>query len=495
MWRKHQREVIDICNEIIEGKPINKVYIDAHPGSGKSGDSVLFAKHLIGNGFDKICHVAPRLSLCYQIEESMLDPFFDSGKVIRASDNLENPSRNLDGFAITFQSICSNSKNLIEDFKKNNYILVMDECHHSLEGGEFAKPLVELVELSKLTVFMTGTSFRNNGDKIEFFPYKDNQLDKTESENVEWVTYTRRDALNEEAILPVKINLVDGSGSYTKGLKTIEYDTITKEHIKAAVKSDYAFQVIDHDMAEFIEYKKSNPKAQMILVGTDIQTSRKYAEYICEKWMYCEAVDSQMKDSPEIIRRFRKGKFDVLSSCSQAYEGLDAPDTSHMIILTHIRSEPWLIQCINRCTRAKQGKDFGYITAPADPDFQIFFKNWIWEQERYLEEKEERGGGNGSGGGPKPDLNILSGEAHLPPSVQEKTVREQLNHRINVYISEQSTKIINGKKTFVHTESMRRRQILWMQIYIKIGRKCQLKEMTMPEMDLALNLIIDLTSQ
>ncbi|MDC7221554.1 MAG: DEAD/DEAH box helicase family protein [Spirochaetales bacterium] len=489
--RKHQESVVKICHEIISGEPINMVYLDCHPGSGKSGDSVLFAKHLLGNGFDKICHVAPRKSLVGQIEEDMLDPFFNAGKTIRVADNGPNPSRGLDGFGITFQAIASNSENIIADFKKYRYILVVDEHHHCSDDGSWEEPLKELVRLAGLTVFMTGTAFRGDGGPISFFPYKDNKLDKTESKNVRWVTYTRTDALEEHAILPVKFNLIDGSGSYLKKGQRVDYETITREHLKYAINSDYSYQVIDADMGEFLEYKKTHPKAQMILVGMSIEVSRNFADYISKKWCKCISVDSEMVNSSDIIKRFRHGEFDVLSSCGQAYEGLDAPHTSHMIILTNIRSEPWLIQCVNRATRAKDWKDFAYITAPADPDFQKFFKNWIWEQEKVLEEQEDKPEKKKKKGNnqPKPDVTILSGEAHLPPSAKEKIIREELNTLINSYVGKQSMKNIGGINKAVHTESMRRRKILWMKVYLAIGRKCQLKEMTYEEMEKALETV------
>jgi len=492
MLRKHQVEVVEVCEEINQGKPINKVYLDCHPGSGKSGDSVLFAKYLIGTSVDKICHVAPRKSLVYQIEEDMIDPFFDSGRIIRVADNRPDPSRGLDGFAITYQAIVSNAENLIEDFKKHKYCLVLDENHHILLEGSWELPLKQLIELSKLTVFLTGTAFRGDGQPISYFPYKDGHFDKTPSENTRFITYTRSDALKEQAIIPVKLNMIDGSGSYEKKGEIIEYSTITKEHLRAAIKSDYAFQVIDSVMIDFMEYRKHYPLAQIILVGTDIKTSRSYSEHINKKWCKCVAVDSEMNDSVDKIISFREGMFPALSSCNQAYEGLDAPNTAFMIILTHIRSEPWLVQCINRATRSKPWKDYAYITAPADPEFQQFFKHWIWEQEQCLEEKKGKGNGSGNSG-QKPEIEILSGKAHITPSSKEKLLREEINTVINSYISEKSKKMIDGELKFVHTESMRRRKILWYRIYAKIGRKCQLKEMTYEEMEIAKTMMEELT--
>lgn len=487
MWRKHQQECIDICNEIISGEPIRRVYIDAHPGSGKSGDSALFAKHLIGHSADKICHVAPRRSLVYQIESDMLDPLFDTGRVIRAADNGPDPSRGTNGFAVTFQAIASNADNLIADFRRHRYILVLDEHHHCSDDGSWEAPVKKLMELAVLTVFMTGTAFRGDGGPISFFPYKNGRMDKVNSRHVRHVTYTRRDALEENAIIPVKIDLVDGSGVYHKGSETITYSTMAREHLKAATRGDYAFQILDAKVLEFMTYRADYPMAQMIIVGPDIETSRAYAAHIEDRWCQCVAVDSKMPDSAEIIGRFRKNEFPILSSCNQAYEGLDAPNTSHMIILTNIRSEPWLVQCINRATRNRPWKDFAYITAPADREFQRFFRSWLWEQEQVLgdQEAESGSGGGGGNGAPRPEIENISSEAHLPPSAQEDLIRAEINEKINRYIGKESHKAVG----YVHTESMRRRKIIWYKIYIAIGRQCKLKEMTMEEMNVALGVV------
>lgn len=487
MWRRHQQECIDVCNEILSGEPVDKVYIDAHPGSGKSGDSILFAKHLIGKFVDRVCHVAPRKSLVYQIERDMLDPFFESGRVIRAADNGADPSRGTDGFAITFQAIASNADNLVKDFQRHRYILVLDEHHHCSDDGSWEAPVEVLMELAVLTVFMTGTAYRGDGGPISFFPYKNGRMDKTNSKSVRHITYTRRDALEENAIIPVKLDLIDGSGSYYKGSKLVEYENMHREHLQAALRGDYAFQVIDAKLVEFLVYKGDNPLAQMIIVGPDIETSRAYADYISEKWCRCVPVDSRMPNSSYIIGQFRDLEFPILSSCNQAYEGLDAPNTSHMIILTTIRSGPWLTQCINRATRNRQWKDYAYISAPADAEFTSFFREWIWEQEQVLDPEDNgEGGSGGGGGGGRPEIDEIASQADLPPSAQEDLLRAEINQRINRYVGENAMKKDVG---IVHTESMRRRKILWYKIYLGIGRKCQLKEMTMEEMQKALEIV------
>jgi type I site-specific restriction endonuclease len=40
----------------------------------------------------------------------------------------------------------------------------------------------------------------------------------------------------------------------------------------------------------------------------------------------------------------------VLVTVAMAYEGMDCPEVSHVVALTHIRSRPWLEQMIARAT-------------------------------------------------------------------------------------------------------------------------------------------------
>ncbi|MDA3957966.1 DEAD/DEAH box helicase family protein [Oceanispirochaeta sp.] len=492
--RKHQQEMSDLCDRINNGEPIREIICDVTPGGGKTGLGIIAAKKLTRGFCDKVAVFVPRNTLKYQFESDMIDPFFESDRTIRAADNTPDPSRGLDGFSTTYQGLSSNPESMINDFEKHKYIKICDEFHHISDDGEWEKPLNVLRDLSKLNIYMTGTAFRQK-DRISFLPYGDNgYLDRRETPYRKFLTYTRTDALEENAIVPIEFETIDGSGRYRKNDKIISFNTIEHKDLEAALKSDYAFQLIDHGLDKFMTFRKYNPDAKMIIVGRDIATTQLYCDHV-NKRINSNSVSSDDKDSVDIINRFKAGEFPVLCGTGIPYEGLNVPDCSDMVALTHIRSISWLSQMTARAVRVTPWKTIARITAPADPEFLQFMSALINEQEQICGSSEEDERNKKGKGTPKHGIEIIQGSAHIPPSAKEKIVREELNLRINRYISEQSTKIINGKKTFVHTESMTRRKILWYRIYIKIGRKCQLKEMTMPEMDLALNLIIDLTSK
>lgn len=482
--RKHQQEMSDLCDLINKGEPINEIICDVTPGGGKTGLGIIAAKKLTRGFCDKASIFVPRNTLKYQFESDMLDPFFDSGRTIRAADNTPDPSRGLDGFSTTYQGLSRNPKNIIEDFRKHKYIKICDEFHHISDDGEWEKPLKELRDLSKLNIYMTGTAFRQM-NKISFLPYGDDgYLDRKKTPNRKFIIYTRSDALKEKAIVPIEFETIDASGAYRKNDKIRLFKTIEHKDLEAVLSSEYALQLIDHGLDKFLSFRKYNPDAKMIIVGKDIETSNLYCEYV-NKRINSLPVSSDDKDSVDIINRFKAGEFPVLCGVGIPYEGLNVPDVSDLIPLTHIRSISWLSQMTARAVRARPWKTVARVTAPADPKFLSFMSALINEQEQFCGESKSPSEKKKGQDGGKPEIEILSINASIPPSAKEAILREEINNMINSYIGDSSVKKIGGEKRFVHTESLRRRKILWYKVYIAIGRQCKLKEMTYEEMVLA----------
>jgi superfamily II DNA or RNA helicase len=492
--RKHQKEMSDLCDRINNGDPINEIICDVTPGGGKTGLGIIATKKLTRGFADKAGIFVPRTTLQYQFESDMLDPFFDSGRTIRAADNTKNPTRGLDGFSTTYQALGSDHTNYYEDFGNHKYIKICDEYHHISEGP-WSDALSHLRERSKLNIYMTGTAYRQTGN-ISFLPYGSNGLiDRTETPHRKFITYTRSDALAENAIVPIEFETIDGSGSYKKNNEIRVYQNIEHKDLQPALMSDYAYQLIDHGLDKFLSFRKYVPEAQCIVVAKDIATAREYCDHINRR-VDAMVVSSDDKDSVGIINQFKAGKWPVLCGIGIPYEGLNVPNVSDLIALTHIRSFSWLTQMTARAVRTtKWNKEYCRVTAPADPEFLQFMSVLINEQDQVCGEPKskpkpkEKGTGKG-----KPEIEIFSGEAHIPPSAKEKLLREEINMLINSHVGLNSVKEIDGRKKVVHTESMRRRKILWYKIYVHIGRKCQLKEMTYDEMNLAKDLLVSLTN-
>src|SRR5690606_36160300 len=67
------------------------------------------------------------------------------------------------------------------------------------------------------------------------------------------------------------------------------------------------------------------------------------------------------------VRRFReRDDVQAMVTCQLAYEGLDVPRATHLIVLTHIRSSPRIEQAFGRIWRFNPGKRCGWALVPDD---------------------------------------------------------------------------------------------------------------------------------
>ena len=132
MLRKHQQEMQEIAKVIRRGGDVKNILANVTPGGGKSGLAMIVAKELAEPLGYKICWVVPRDSLRKQGERDFHAKrnLFGHTKGIRASGNDVNPSGDEGGCVVTYQSIVANPDLWVHEFKRRDYILILDECHH-----------------------------------------------------------------------------------------------------------------------------------------------------------------------------------------------------------------------------------------------------------------------------------------------------------------------------------------------------------------------------
>ena len=120
---------------------------------------------------------------------------------------------------------------------------------------------------------------------------------------------------------------------------------------------------------------------KLLVVAPDQATARRYTALLQGSLGPSQAVAlaiSDERDAVERIARFRlRPEPAVLVTVGMAYEGMDAPEISHVACLTQIRSVPWLEQMVARATRFDpHGGDYerqrAVIYHPDDPLFRRF---------------------------------------------------------------------------------------------------------------------------
>lgn len=411
MKRKHQIEMESIVDGIIAGDPVTTIICKVAPGGGKSALPIIAGK-LIGAGLaDAICWVCPRKSLQHQGETNFQDPFFrelfSHRLSIRSATNDANPCRGLNGFITTYQAIGVENTGLIrQEFSRKRYILVLDEFHHVEDGGIWHEALAPIVSLAKYLVLMTGTMARGNRRRIAFAPYcRTRPSLNPASPNVRAIEYTRKNALAERAIIPLRFIFKDGAVSWKdkasgKITNHGSFKAVSKcdasRAVYTAISTQYAKDMMESALNHWAAHRaRVNPYARLLVVTANYKHARAAIEFIKGRFYYAEiATSHETEEATRAIRRFKSGKINIFVSIAMAYEGFDCKEVSHIICLTHIRSVPWIEQMIARAVRVdphlRYEDQYGYIFAPDDALFQEIVAQIQAEQLPFIKNRAPR---------------------------------------------------------------------------------------------------------
>ena len=393
MKRKHQIDFEQIIDAIIAGSPVRDIIIKAVPGGGKSTIPIQAAAKLIPEGLaDRICWIAPRMSLQDQAERNFIDPFFRQmfghQLTIRSSTNDRNPCRGTQGFVTTYQALAvDHLQTVLNDFRINRYILVLDEFHHAEEEGEWTKALMPLYEKAAFRVLMTGTLERGDRKRIAFTSYQ--QTGQKEfmpclesDDQTAVIEYTRKDALADKAIIPVVFKFSDGHAKWEKDGQEQQAKISTKDGSKVtaalytAINTEYAYELLDACIKHWNQHRTTRPSARLLIVAAQIQNAKEYLAHVLNAGLRARIATSEDNDGAvKAIKELKTGKIDALVTVAMCYEGLDVPSVSHIACLTNIRSAPWIEQMTARAVRidpqaGPYHNQRAYVFAPSDMLFR-----------------------------------------------------------------------------------------------------------------------------
>lgn len=419
--RKHQYEFLKICQNI---GSVKKIVCHVTPGGGKSALPVIAAKELIPMLAQRICWIVPRVALQEQAESAFTDPHFrrvlNHKNLIRVSTNEKDPSRGLQGFATTYASVVLASDHLAKEFGNKRYILVLDEPHHISEKGSYKKAIEPLIKLASLVVFMSGTLERGSKDRIAFLDYaqgtETDEISIRETEETKHINYTRLDALDEKAVIPLRVTYLDTFAEWKQdeiitkvgSLKDDEKPGKIRKALFTALSTQFAEQLLDKAVADWQKTKQKNPRSKMLVVAGTQALAKKYAEYLHGRYrIECGvATVNEGKGAMKAIRKFKRvarntsDNLDVISTVGMAYEGLDVKPITHIACLTRIRSKPWIEQMLARATRydPEAGpwiEQDAHVFAPDDPDMHSVIDNIVKEQMTRVNKKSSTPSGGG----------------------------------------------------------------------------------------------------
>ena len=435
--RRHQHEVEQICRALGAGASgVTDILAAVTPGGGKSALPVIAAARLLGAAapgrtlplVERVCWIVPRDTLRRQAEEAFQDPawraFLGHGHAVRAADNAADPCRGLAGYVTTYQAVAAAPELHLLEFQRHRYLLCVDELHHlpaisesdatadAAEDTAWSRALLPLLETAGLRLLMTGTLERADRRPILWLPYRNDRLARR-LRRVDlcapgWVTvgYDRRAALAERAIVPIRFGALDGeaawlfAGDRFAAASFGDAGDRLRPMLFTALRTGYADDLLRRAFADCRAHRASRREAlglppegtarglgKLLVVAPDQATARRYAGTI-RGWLGGGAAAeanvalaiTDVRCAVEHIARFRlRAEPAVLVTVGMAYEGMDAPEISHVACLTQIRSVPWLEQMVARATRFDPAggayeRQTAVVYHPDDPLFRRFRK-------------------------------------------------------------------------------------------------------------------------
>ena len=506
--RKHQREFLNIIDQIIDGSPTRRIVANITPGGGKSLFALLACK-LIDAGFaQKITWIVPRLTLAYQAESNFVDLYFremlSHKHLIRSSTNEDNPCRGLSGFVTTYQSLSfDEGQTVLMDFIRHRHILILDEFHHVEDNGIWHKALQPLIDRAEFLVLLSGTMERGDKQKMAFIDYIEGFLgdiipDLRNTETTSVIEYSRRDALEEQAILPVKFHLSDGRATWNyhgideQAMVSTQDKRMASRALFTALSTEFSDQLLETGMSEWINYKKKRPGSKIIVVSATISHAQDILDKLKAKGFRSKiATSDDSKEAIRNIKAFKNGTLDILVGVGMFSEGFDCKPLTHIICLTHVRSRPWILQLIARAVRVDPTAgpyrfQLAYVHAPDDIYFRQIMEHVYCEQVATVASPGKASQKSLFPGPPQRDYNPIGSELNghreifwgapegdipLTPSEAENDLRDEIETYVRRFTAS------TGRRPWT------------MNLIIKAEFGKSRAEMTIPELQCALDYV------
>ncbi len=412
--RAHQQALKDYLDSVREPTKQNpiKILCDVVPGGGKSLLPGLIATRFPAH---RIAWLVPRLSLARQAAQGLLRDFDISIREAKPTDT--QPSRGSRGFVMTHQGFASPlpCRMLQKEFERHPHVLIVDELHHATitqseqESALYAS-LRKLAPYASVHLYMTGTLKRNDNSLIYGVPYhKDAKAFSPDLSGFDGhiIAYKRADALRERAIVPMQFEFHDGPVKWQENsgdvVQTKLSETQQEDEAKAifsALRTEFADQLLRN----CVEHWRQHGDLLLVL-AKDQPQARKLCNQLNVQGIPTGLATSDEDDALDNIDSFKSGKLKCLVTCQMAYEGLDVPRISHLCVLTHIRSTPWILQAFARAWRSSPGKKRCWAFVPNDPRMQEVVSAIRNEQEpivRVIEQKD-----SASSASPNPFIDIV----------------------------------------------------------------------------------------
>ena len=413
--RSHQAAAIALAQLILDGLKSGTVFADVTPGGGKTLMAVILASLLLDAGFfHVVVWMAPSLALLKQVRDGFHQPgrnllrhlaVWGEKKRISVGQR-STKGHECVGYVLTYATTLGSIKALLRSLRGKRILLILDECHRlsvdptgrANDGAEEApglaktgkprsrteeakqwQPKVDLLRSqAAMTLMMSGTSWRHDGRKM---PYLEGHYDASGDLTPD-ISYSRREALDDKATLPMVFDLADAEVEFESAGRTYKM-LLSAAPVDLRPKALRTFlasmttrnELIENAVAHWRQYRADRYRSRMLVLCSTQQDARDVADYLTHVVRAGEVVTA-LGDEPDAakkLNRFRSmNEGDILVTVKMAFEGFDVPNLSHVVVLSVERSVTYLDQCLNRATRVNYEcglpweKQAAYIFMPKD---------------------------------------------------------------------------------------------------------------------------------
>lgn len=399
----------DVLRGQIERKERPCLTLHVECGAGKTSIPPMASYELRrANLIDAIVWAVPRTNLALSAARAMspTSPYWTL-LGMRASDakayeinaltdgNITNPPRGSFGYVLSYDALQSQPLLHVDFFKRKRVLLVSDETQFCAVDRPHGRILERLHELAAATIFMSGDFDRSDRARVACVRYvPDTGSDSSTLSDAEVVgadvDYGIHDALAEKVILPLDFCYGSGRVTFRRGEEVEEVELAqagedTQGAVWAAVNSEYGRQLLAEAVASWQAHRRdgvlphrvvtASPKAQLLVVAGTQRQAREVHRYMLDELRLDSReiglVVSEERESRAILQDYCDGRLSVIITVAMAYVGTDAPYTTHLCVLTHYRSKPWLHQMFARAWRLCPGmayeQDYAVAFCPDDP--------------------------------------------------------------------------------------------------------------------------------
>lgn len=392
--REWQDEHYRAFLETIE-KGLKVFSLEATMGAGKSYlASVLGSEMVENHGHDFVVVVVPWDSIRGDEESGMVRAFDFRGLRVRVNLFIpghiaRQPSPSRTAFVLTYQAITSQQVvELLREWKSRGlkFTVIFDEVHHtSATGGQWGEYAHMLHKMAEMTITMSGTYFRTDGQRIRFLEYDD--LDRPKL-SCPGYTYSR--AVSDGVCRPVAFRYIDPvlechdskNGEETHVLSSVpatdrRFSTIRREVLDP--QGECVRQLIEEVHSFMCGLRRKFPDAGFLFTcsPSGAKNEDRYVHQVTAKVKEItqEDVIEVVSSDPNAagkLERFRCGSVPYLVAINKVSEGVDIPRIRGVGMLRYTDSEMLFRQIVGRSLRMTDDED-GTAACVFLPKFQAMY--------------------------------------------------------------------------------------------------------------------------